>query len=64
MRMLLAAAAALLSLAPAQAQQITVKYSGIQPIEHPSSSRYASSHSTGGLRSCLTESLRVPTSGS
>jgi tripartite ATP-independent transporter DctP family solute receptor len=32
-----AIAAALLSLAPAQAQQITAKYSGIQPIDHPSS---------------------------
>ena len=38
MRMIAAAiAAALLSLVPAQAQQITAKYSGIQPIEHPSS---------------------------
>jgi len=38
MRMLAAAVTAvLLSLAPAQAQQITTKYSGIQPIEHPSS---------------------------
>jgi tripartite ATP-independent transporter DctP family solute receptor len=38
MRMIAAAiAAALLSLAPAQAQQITAKYSGIQPIDHPSS---------------------------
>src|SRR6188508_1010635 len=37
MRIMLAAAAALLSVAPVQAQQVTVKYSGIQPIEHPSS---------------------------
>jgi tripartite ATP-independent transporter DctP family solute receptor len=38
MRMIAAATAAvLLSLAPAQAQSITVKYSGIQPIDHPSS---------------------------
>jgi tripartite ATP-independent transporter DctP family solute receptor len=38
MRMIAAAiAAALLSLAPAQGQQITAKYSGIQPIDHPSS---------------------------
>src|SRR5262245_10832310 len=37
MRMIAAAAiAALLSLAPAQAQVVT-KYSGIQPVEHPSS---------------------------
>ena len=37
MRMIAAAiAAVLLSLAPAQAQ-ITTKYSGIQPIDHPSS---------------------------
>ena len=38
MRIIAAAVtAALLGLAPAQAQQITVKYSGIQPIDHPSS---------------------------
>jgi len=37
MRMIAAAATAvLLSLAPAQAQQITTKYSGIQPLDHPS----------------------------
>jgi tripartite ATP-independent transporter DctP family solute receptor len=30
------AATALLSLAPAHAQQITTKYSGIQPLDHPS----------------------------
>jgi tripartite ATP-independent transporter DctP family solute receptor len=43
MRMIAAAATAvLLSLAPAQAQQITTKYSGIQPLDHPStySERY------------------------
>src|SRR3954449_7860095 len=38
MRMTTAAAAAVLfSLAPAQAQTITAKYAGIQPIDHPSS---------------------------
>src|SRR5205823_12666657 len=37
MRMITAAVMAiLLSLVPAQAQQITAKYSGIQPIDHPS----------------------------
>jgi tripartite ATP-independent transporter DctP family solute receptor len=36
MRIMIAAAAALLTLASAQAQTIATKYAGIQPIDHPS----------------------------